>query len=60
MLESGQWHCTWAHWGQDKMDGILEMKFLKKHFLEWKMWIFVKISLEFFPKGSINNKPALV
>ena len=30
------------------------------HFLEWNVWIPIKISLKFVPKGPINNIPALV
>ena len=29
-------------------------------FLNWNVWILIKISLEFIPKGPINNIPALV
>ena len=30
------------------------------HFLEWKKYISIEISLKFVPKGPINNIPALV
>ena len=30
------------------------------NFLEWKLWILIKISLKFVSKGSFNNKPAYV
>ena len=29
-------------------------------FLNDSVWIFIKISLEFVPKGQINNSPTLV
>ena len=38
-----------THWGQDKM-----------RFLNENVWILLKISLKFVPKGPINNIPALV
>ena len=30
------------------------------HFLEWKVWISIKISVKFVPEVRINNIPALV
>ena len=30
------------------------------HFLNWNVWILIKISLNFVPKGPINKIPALV
>ena len=30
------------------------------HFLEWNVWILIKISMKFVPKGPMNNIPALV
>ena len=30
------------------------------HFREWKICIFIKISLQFVPKGPIDKNPALV
>ena len=32
----------------------------KRIFFNWNVWISIKISLNFVPKGSINNIPALV
>ena len=32
----------------------------KRHFLNENVWILIKISLKFVPKGPINNSPALV
>ena len=29
-------------------------------FLNWNIWILIKISLKFVPKGQINNIPAMV
>ena len=44
-----------THWGQDKMDAIFKCIFLNEN-----VWIPIKISLKFVPKGPINNIPALV
>ena len=46
-----------THWGRDKMDAI---KFCRQHFQVHFLWILIKISLKFVPKGPINNIPALV
>ena len=44
-----------THWGRDKMAAIFRCIFLNEN-----VWIFITISLIFFPKGRINNIPALV
>ena len=41
-------------WGRDKMDAITQTTFYEN------VWIPVKISLMFVPKGPINNIPELV
>ena len=46
-----------THWGRDKMDAILLLKCI---FLSESVWIPIKISMKFVPKGPINNIPALV
>ena len=35
-------------------------RYFQKHFLEWKLWISIKIPLKFVPKGPLYNIPALV
>ena len=47
------------HWGRDKMVAFFRRHF-QTHFLEWKIWISIKISLPFVPRGLINNNGALV
>ena len=49
-----------THWGQDKIDAILQTTF--SNAISWmKMFEFrLQISLKFVPKGPINNIPALV
>ena len=42
-----------THWGRDKW-----MPFRRWHF--GNVWILIKISLKFVPKGPINNIPAMV
>ena len=49
-----------THWGRDKMDAISQTTFFKCIFLNENVWIPIKISLKFVPKGPINNIPALV
>ena len=39
---------------------MAEFSIFKCIFLNENMWISIKISLKFGPKGSINNIPALV
>ena len=56
-----QWLIHWSikieitHWGRDKMAAIFKCFFLSEN-----VWISLKISLKFIPKGPINNMPALV
>ena len=47
-----------THWGRDKMDCADDI--FKCIFLSENVWISIKISLKFVPKGPINNIPALV
>ena len=42
-------------WGRDKMNAIFNRIFLNEN-----VWISIKISLMFVPRGPINNIPALV
>ena len=46
-------------WGRDKMATISQMTFSSAFFNE-NVWIPIKISLKFVPKGPINNITALV
>ena len=49
-----------THWGRDKMAAVFLMAFLNA-FSSIKIYYFlIKISLEFVPKGSINNIPAMI
>ena len=48
------------HWGRDKMNAISQTTFLKCVFQNENVWIPIKFSLKFIPKGPINNIPALV
>ena len=49
-----------THWGRDKMAAISQTIFFKFIFLNGNVWISIKISRKFVPKGPINNIPALV
>ena len=49
-----------THWGWDKMAAILQTIYLNAFFLNENIWISIKISLKFIPKGLINNIPSLV
>ena len=50
-----------THWGWDKMHGRhFPDDIFKCIFLNENVWISIKISLKFVPKGWINNIPALV
>ena len=49
-----------THWGRDKMDAILPDNIFKFIFLNANLWIVIKISQKFVPKGAMNNIPALV
>ena len=51
------YHLT--HWGWDEMNNISQTTFQTNVFNE-NVWISIKISLTFVPKGPINNIPALV
>ena len=44
-----------THWGRDKMAAISQTIFLNGN-----LWISIKISLKFVPKGLFNNIPELV
>ena len=44
-----------THWGWEQIDDIFKCIFLNEN-----VWISIKISSKFVPKGSINNIPALV
>ena len=48
-----------THWGRDKMDAIWQTTLPNAFSWMKKMWISIKISLKFVPKGPINNIPAL-
>ena len=49
-----------AHWGRDKMAATLPDDTFKCKFVNDNILILIKISLNFVPKGPINNMPALV
>ena len=49
-----------THWGRDKMDTTSQTTFSRAFSLNENVWISIKISLKFVPKGPINNIPALV
>ena len=51
---------TLTHWGRDKMEAILADDIFKCIFMNENVWIPIKISLKFVPKGPINNIPASV
>ena len=55
------WSLLWlTHWGRDKMADIYQSTF-SNAFFQWKfVWIWIKISLKFVPKGPVNNIPTLV
>ena len=42
------------------MDAISQTAFPNAFFLNENVWILIKISLKFVPKGSINNIQAIV
>ena len=48
-----------THWGRGKWPPFCRRHF-QIHFLERKVWISIKVSLKFVPKGPINNIPSLV
>ena len=49
-----------THWGREKNGRHFADDIFKRIFLNENIWIPVKISLKFVPKGSIYNIPALV
>ena len=49
-------HCGLTHWGWDKMAAVLQTTFSNA----FNIWVSIKVSLKFVPKGPINNTPALV
>ena len=49
-----------SHWGRDKMAANFLMTFSNAFFSNENIWIPIKISLKFVPKGPINNISALV
>ena len=52
-------HNELTQWGWDKM-ATISQTFSNAFFLNKNAWIFIKISLNFVPKGSINNVSTLV
>ena len=53
-------HCYLTHWGRDENGRHFADAIFKCIFLNENIWIPIKISLKFVPKGLINNIPALV
>ena len=49
-----------VHFGRDKIAAFFVDDIFKRIFLNEKIWISIHISLNFVPKGSMNNKWALV
>ena len=49
-----------AYWGRDKTDAISQTTFSNAFFFNENVWIPIKTSLKFVPRGLINNIPALV
>ena len=49
-----------THWGWDEINNISKTTFSNVFFFNENVWISIKISLKFVPKGPINNIPALV
>ena len=49
-----------TQWGQDKTAVISQTTISYAWFFHENIWISIDISLTFFPKGRINNTPALV
>ena len=48
-----------THWGLTKLPQF-HIRHFQMHFLEWKWWFSLKISLKFVPKLRINNILALI
>ena len=49
-----------THWGRGEIDTILQTTSSNIFSLNENIWISIKISMKFIPRGSINNFPALV
>ena len=49
-----------THWGRDEINNIFADNIFKRIFFNENVWISIKISLKFVPKGPIYNIPALV
>ena len=49
-----------THWGQDKMTAISQRTFSNVFLFNENVWIAIKISLKFVPKGVISKNPELV
>ena len=58
--QSGEFSMELTHLPLDKMAAILADDIFKRIFLNENVRILIQISLKFVPKGSIDNKPALV
>ena len=59
VIRTGNFYSFLTHLGWDKMDAIFQTTFSNGFELK-NVWILIKISLKFVPKGPINNIPALV
>ena len=49
-----------THWSWDKMAAVLQPVFSNAFSWTKNVWILIKLSLNFVPKGLINNIPLLV
>ena len=54
------YHNSLTHWGRDKMAANIADDIYKWSFKNENCCLFIKISLKYFCKGSIDNNPALV
>ena len=59
-MASNEGFYSLTHLPQDKMAAILADDNFKCILLNENVWIAIRISLKFVPKGPIDNKPALV
>ena len=57
---SGEWTILFTHWGRDEMDKHFVDDIFKFIFFNENFWISIRISIKCFPKGPIENIPALV
>ena len=57
--DRGPQHMPLTHYGRDKLMPFRRWHF-QVHFFNENVWIPIKISLKFIPKGPINNIAALV